>query len=67
MTKPKGPRFRILHNPTGARAEVTAQNADRACFAMGWKLSDCMVLDLGSKIWLDEPKRYITPTPDPFQ
>jgi len=66
MTVYKGPRFRILHKPSGARAEVTANTADQACNSMGWKQVDCLIINLGRKIWLNEPKRYITPTRDVY-
>jgi len=64
MTVFKGPRFRILHKPTGERIEVTAKNASAALMRLGWRPVDCMVLPLGRKIWLNEPKRYIKPTRD---
>jgi len=64
MTTFKGPRFRIWNIKTDERVEVSAKNIDAALHKMGWINDRCTYIPLGSKIWLNEPKRYITPTRD---
>lgn len=62
MTKFIGPRYRIWNTVTDEIVEISAMSLRFALDKLGWENDHHVVVHLGSKIWLDEIKRYITPT-----
>ncbi len=52
-------RFRIWNLDTGERCEISANYYIEALAKLGWKKNETMILALGKKQQLAEPKWYV--------
>lgn len=57
-----GPRYRIWNTVTDELVEISAMSLRFVLDKLGWENDRYVCVHLGSKIWLDEIKRYEHPT-----
>lgn len=62
MMNGKCPRFRIWNRHTDELVEVSASDMQMAIKKSGWKSTEIVVIPMGRKIWLNEIKKYVSPS-----